>query len=293
MLLSELKHELGETPLSPERRFTLVASSGDVLKPRHISFAARTLVETPERVVNLWIQTECGASIISTFPSAELNRPGTLGLPFPGIMPLVVNYLGQACRPNESGQLVFSASWPSMIRTIWGQADRFRQLYFRRVPGYYGTNDGVRVDGEEFYWFMGRLDDAIKVRGQLLATSDIEAVLVAHPLVSEAVVVSVEAEDGEMLVAFLVLDKSIMEKSGAPNIAELKTELARSIEQRVGEFTVISEFIVAPELPRTRTGKIMRRVLKRIAVGDISGDEDLSHLANPGTVDELIRKRGL
>jgi acetyl-CoA synthetase len=160
------------------------------------------------------------------------------------------------------------------------------------VPGYFGTNDGVRVDGEEFLWFMGRLDDVIKVRGQSFATSEIEAVLVDHPLVSEAVVVSVDAEEGETLVAFLVFEKSIVEKSGEPDISELEAELTRSIELRVGEFTLISRFIVSPELPRTRTGKIVRRVLKRIAVGDISSDEDLSHLANPGAVDELIRKRG-
>ena len=292
IFLSELKRELGEAPLSPERRFALVASSGDVLKPRHISFAVRSLVAAPERVLNLWIQTECGAAVISTFPSAELNRPGALGLPFPGIEPLVVNYLGQVCRPNESGQLVFTASWPSMIRTIWAQNDRYRHLYFRRVPGYFCTNDGVRVDGEEFLWFMGRLDDVIKVRGQSFATSEIEAVLVDHPLVSEAVVVSVDAEEGETLVAFLVFEKSIVEKSGEPDISELEAELTRSIELRVGEFTLISRFIVSPELPRTRTGKIVRRVLKRIAVGDISSDEDMSHLANPGAVDELIRKRG-
>lgn len=293
ILLSELKRELGDAPLSPERRFALVASSGDVLKPRHISFAARTLVTAPERVLNLWMQTECGAAVIGTFPSAELNRSGALGLPFPGIRPLVVNHLGQACRPNESGQLVFSASWPSMIRTIWGQADRYRQLYFRRVPGYYSTNDGARVDGEEFYWFMGRLDDVIKVRGQSLATSEVEAVLASHPLISEAAVVGVEGEDGESLFAFLVLEKSIVEKGGEPVTAALEEELARSIERRIGEFTVISRFIVAQELPRTRTGKIVRRVLKRIAVGDITVGEDLSHVANPGAVEDLLRQRGL
>ncbi len=292
-LLAELKTELGDAPLSADRSFRFVASSGDVLRPRHISFSARSLTSSQERVLNLWVQTECGSAIVSTWPGAELNRSGALGLPFPGIRPLVVNYLGQPCRPNESGQLVFSSSWPSMIRTIWGQDERYRQLYFQRVPGYYSTNDGARGDGDGFYWFMGRLDDVIKIRGQSMATSEVEAVLIAHPFVAEAAVVSAEAEDGESLVAFVVLEKNAEISGGIFDFETLEEELADSIERRVGEHTLISHYIIAPELPRTRTGKIVRRVLKRIAVGDISGDEDLSHLANPGAVDELIKKRGL
>ncbi len=292
-LLAELKNELGDEPLSRDRSFRLVALSGDVLKPRHINFAARSLTTSPDLVLNLWVQTECGSAIISTWPDTELNRPGALGLPFPGIRPLVVNYLGQPCRPNESGQLVFASSWPSMIRTIWGQDERYRQLYFRRVPGYYGTNDGARVDGDDFFWFMGRLDDVIKVRGQSLATSEVEAVLIAHPSVAEAAVVSAEAEEGESLVAFIVLERTAVSGNGVFDSKTLEEELADAIERRVGEHTLISQYIIAPELPRTRTGKIVRRVLKRIAVGDISGEEDLSHLANPGAVDELIKKRGM
>jgi acetyl-CoA synthetase len=180
-----------------------------------------------------------------------------------------------------------------MIRTIWGQDERYRQLYFQRVQGFYGTNDGARADGEDFFWFMGRLDDVIKVRGQSLATSEVEAVLIAHPFVAEAAVVSAEAEDGESLVAFVVLEKNAEINRGILDIETLEEELADAIERRVGEHTLISHYIVAPELPRTRTGKIVRRVLKRIAVGDISREEDLSHLANPGAVDELIKKRGL
>jgi acetyl-CoA synthetase len=292
VFLSELKKEIDDSQRAPEKRFALVASTGDVLKPRHIGFAAQTLTSGPEKVLNLWVQTECGAAVIGTFPGAELNRPGALGLPFPGIEPVVVNNLGQACKPNESGQLGFRGSWPSMIRTIWSQDERYRQLYFRRVHGMYSTNDGARIDADGFVWFMGRLDDVIKVRGQSLATSEIEAVLVAHPQVTEAAVVSVEEENGETLVAFLVLDRSM---GGADQSAlhDLEAELTRSIERRVGEFTLISRFIVAQEFPRTRTGKVVRRMLKRIAVGDIGGDEDMSHLANPDAVSELIRKRGL
>ncbi len=142
-----------------------------------------------------------------------------------------------------------------MIRTIWGQDERYRQLYFQRVPGYYSTNDGARGDGDGVYWFMGRLDDVIKIRGQSMATSEVEAVLIAHPFVAEAAVVSAEAEDGESLVAFVVLEKNAEISGGIFDFETLEEELADSIERRVGEHTLISHYIIAPELPRTRTGK--------------------------------------
>lgn len=290
VILSALRRETGGAALS-ERRFRLLAASGDDLKPRHIQFAAQALVSSPERTLNLWVQTECGAALIGTWPDPGLNRPGALGLPFPGIEPVVLNSMTRDCRPNESGQLVFRSSWPAMIRTIWGQDERYRQLYFGRVPGYYGTNDGVRVDDQGFVWFMGRLDDVIKLRGQSLATAEVETVLAAHPRVAEAAVVGVEGEEGEAeIVAFLVLDVPI--ESGEEMLT-LEAELSRSIEGRLGEFALLSRYIIAPELPRTRTGKIVRRVLKRIVSGTISMDEDLSHLANPGSVEKLIRERGL
>ncbi|MDP2982793.1 MAG: AMP-binding protein [Candidatus Latescibacter sp.] len=292
-LLSELRRELNNGPLDIARRFSLVACSGDVLKPRLISFATQSLVSKPEHVLNLWIQSECGSAIIATFPYSELARSGALGLAFPGVEPLVYNYLSQICRPNESGHLVFKSSWPSMIRTIWGQEERYRQLYFQRVPGCYSTNDGIRLDGDGFYWFMGRLDDVIKVRGQSLATSEIEAVLVTHPLVSEAAVVSVEGDGGETLAAFLVMDQAMIDVNREIDKNSLESELSQSVIRRIGEFAAISQYIIAEELPRTRTGKIVRRVLRRIATGDITSNEDLSHLANPESVEELIRKKGL
>ncbi|MFA6471817.1 MAG: AMP-binding protein [Candidatus Latescibacterota bacterium] len=290
-LLHDLRLELNDIPLDNKRRFSLVALSGDVLKPRLISFASQCLVSKPEKVVNLWMQSECGSAIISTYPNRELNRPGALGLAFPGIEALVYNYLGEICRPNESGQLVFKSSWPSMIRTIWCQPERYRQLYFQRVPGCYSTNDGVRLDGDGFYWFMGRIDDVIKVRGQSLATSEIETVLVSHPEISEAAVVSVEGDDGESIVAFLVINNRLVDENEIDKDS-LESELSQSIIRRIGEFASISQYIFADELPHTRTGKIVRRVLRRIATGDITSSEDLSHLANPESVEEIIRKKG-
>ena len=254
------------------------------LTPRLVKFAGESLATGPERVLNLWIQSESGVALINTFAFDKLNRPGSLGLPFLGIETRNINHQGQACRHNESGQLVFASSWPGMIRSIWGQNERFLELYLQRVKGYFNTNDGVRVDNDGFYWFMGRLDDVIKVRGQSLATSEIEAVLMSHPMISESAVVSIGGEEGEEIIAYLVIEQT--EQNGYTSI---ESDLTGYIIQRVGEFAVPTRYIVTDELPRTRTGKVVRRLLRRIATGDIGADEDLSHVANPDAVKKLVK----
>jgi len=289
-MLASLKHELNENPLSDKGNFSLVACSGDTLTPRFVSFAGRALTTGAERVINLWIQSESGAALINTYSDSELNHPGALGLPFFGIEALTLSNLGEKCRINESGQLVFSASWPAMIRTIWGQANRFYELYFRRIPGYFSTNDGVRIDCEGFFWFMGRLDDVIKVRGQSLATSEIEAVLVAHPDISEAAVVSVGIEDIDNLYAFLVLESGKPENEEESVPSAFESGLNDYIAERIGEFAVPKRFIFTKELPRTHSGKVVRRILRRVVTGDISLDEDMSHVVNPESIEGLIRQ---
>ncbi len=288
-LLGILKRDEGSLG---DRRFIMVAVTGDILSPRIVSFAGDALTTGAERVVNMWIQSESGAAVITAYPTQSLNRPGALGLPAPGMKPVAVNYAGEPCRTNESGQLVVAGSWPAMIRTIWGQRDRFRELYFQRRPGTFATNDGVRQDGDEFFWFMGRLDDVIKIRGQSLATSEIEAVLVTNARVAEAAVVALSGAETENLTAFIVLDRNVPEPETTEDCARLEGELSASVAGRIGEFAIPNDYIFSRELPRTRTGKVVRRVLRRIATGDISRDEDLSHIANPHAVDELIRKRG-
>ena len=288
-MLASLRGELNGGGLPGGGKFPLIVCSGDVLSPRLVAFAGESLASGPERVLNMWIQSESGASLISTFPHHALNRPGALGLPQPGVTPRVLNTMGQACRPNESGQLVFEGSWPAMVRGIWGQTERYRELYFQRNPGFFSTNDGVREDNEGFIWFMGRIDDVIKVRGQSLATSEIEAVLVAHPDVEEAAVVTVVGEESGRLFAFIAVDR---EKTGSQALAALEADLSALISRRIGEFAVPNRFAFGRELPRTRTGKVVRRLLRRIATGDISIEEDLSHVANPGAVQELLQRKG-
>jgi len=283
--LAALKKELGTNPLSKDRRFPLVACYGDILAPRFVVFAGNSLTTGTERVINMWIQSESGAALINTYANAGCNSPGTIGLPAFGIKPRVINNFGEICRANESGQLVFEDSWPGMIRTIWGQPERFFELYFQRNAGYFETNDGVRVDCNGFFWFMGRLDDVIKVRGQSIATSEIEAVILSHPAVAESAVISIDGEADEEIIAYVVT-----EQSSESNYEKLVVDLTGYIERRIGEFAVPARFIFSEELPRTRTGKIVRRLLRRIADGTISSQEDLSHVANPHAVDKLINK---
>ena len=286
-LLSSLKQQLGTEVWPCESRFPLFASCGDMLTPRLVRFAGNSLVDEEHHVVNMWIQSESGTSLILAPARKDMQLPGTLGLPMPGISLRNINHFGENCRTNESGQLTFTHSWPSMIRTIWGQQERFEELYFRQQPGLYATNDGIRIDDNGFIWFMGRLDDVIKVRGLSLATSEIEAVLNAHHQVNESVVVSIQRDDIEILYAFLVTVES-----EAIDIQTLTSELSATINRRVGEFAVPNHFIITGELPRTRTGKVLRRILRRIASGEMSDREDLSHVANPDSVDKLLKNKG-
>ncbi len=289
-MLTTLKRELNDNRLTGERGFSIVACCGDVLTPRLVRFAGQALSVNADRVINLWIQSESGAAIINDYPSPELNRPGALGLPALGITPSALNTMGMKCRTNESGQLVFSTSWPGMVTTIWGQPDRYRELYFNRIPDHFMTNDAVRIDAEGFYWFMGRLDDVVKVRGQSLATSEIEAVIVGHSSISEAAVVSVPGEENDNLIAFISLEKKIVDSVDDAMSKKIEAELSDIIIARIGEFALPNRYVFARELPKTRTGKLVRRVLRRIASGDIAHDEDLSHVANPEAVKDLVER---
>lgn len=291
LMLTTLKRELNDNRLAGERGFSIVACCGDVLTPRLVRFAGQTLSVNADRVINLWIQSESGTAIINDYPSPELNRPGALGLPAFGITPSALNTMGIKCRTNESGQLVFSSSWPGMVTTIWGQPDRFKELYFNRIPDHFMTNDAVRVDAEGFYWFMGRLDDVVKVRGQSLATSEIEAVIVGHSSISEAAVVSVPGEENDNLIAFISLEHKIVDSVNNAMSKKIEAELSDIIIARIGEFALPNKYVFARELPKTRTGKLVRRVLRRIASGDIAHDEDLSHVANPEAVKDLVERK--
>ena len=205
---------------------------------------------------------------------------------------LVLNDAGEVCRPNESGQLVFASSWPAMVRGLWGQPERYWERYFSRIPGCFVTNDGARVDREGFFWGMGRLDDRIKVAGRSLSTSEVESTLAGHPRIAEAAVVGFSGDEGGSLVSFLVARELAVGEDEPPEAEGLRLELARYLQMRLGEFAVPARLVFVRELPRTRSGKVVRRVLRRIATGDVSQDEDWSAVANPGALQDLVRQSG-
>ncbi len=285
--LKEWINKIEKQPLKTDRRFSLVAACRDILTPRLCKRAGEVLAEQEQRVINLWIQSETGSALICTFPGKQLNRSGALGLPFPGVTPRVCDERGKRRGPNQGGLLVFAKSWPAMLRGIWGQTERFRELYFGRIPGNFSTGDAVRVDASGYYWFMGRRDDVIKVRGFSLRTSEVEAVLQSHPKVTQAVAIGIRADDSDQLVAFVVLSASLEQKVGEETLEE---ELSESIEARIGDFAIPRRFVFIGQLPRTASGKITRRVLRRIAAGELARNEDLIHVANRGSIDELIEK---
>jgi len=279
--LSAVQPELAQSPLAT--RFSSVACSGEVLAPRLVAGAATTLCDEPHQVLNMWLFAEAGAALVATLPAADLQRPGALGFALPGVEIGVRNDLGHPCKANESGQLLVAGSWPAMARGIWGQPERYRDLFLRRFPGWFHTSDGARLDSDGFFWFMGRLDDRVKVRGQSVATSEIEAVLVAHPGVTEAAVLGVRREGETELWAFVV-------PRGADTPASLANELRETVAHKLGAFAVPGRFSFAAELPRTRTGKVVRRLLRRVATGDYVGGDDLGHVRNPACLDEIIRR---
>ena len=286
-LISDLKEQLGKKALDTDRRFVLAACCGDALPPRLVSFAAGRLVEKPEQVVNMWVQNKCGAALINGYPARELNRPGVLGFGALGVEPLILNDFGKPCKTNVSGNLVFKHSWPAMGRPTFGAERHFIKTCLSKFPGYFHTFDGVRSDKDGFYWFMGRLDDVVKIKGQSLGTGLIESILMSHPMVDEAAVIGTPGGSGQELVVFLV--------TAVPHEAESEEqtfvrEINAYIAEKIGPFAVPEKIILARQLPRTGTGKLVRGMLRRIATGDGETIEDTSHLANAESIDDLIHR---
>ncbi len=263
-----------------------VMSTGASLRPVTVRRCARTLVSEPTRVTNLWSQTEVGGGLLATMPSSELNRPGALGLPLPGIEPRVFDDFGQTCKPNESGLLTFVPPWPALARAVGGQEERFSNLFFSLVEGMFSTRDGVRRDEDGFYWFMRRLDDRILIDGVAVSTSEVEVVLAHHEGVAEAAVVPLKTADGDRLAAFVVPIHQQREEES------FKVGLREQVRDAMGPAAVPSVLVLASALPRTKSGKVVRRLLRRLLSGEFSEGEDLAHLANPEVVSDLARRMG-
>ncbi|GIW43179.1 MAG: acetyl-coenzyme A synthetase [Candidatus Binatia bacterium] len=230
-------------------------------------------------IVDTWWQTETGGILISPLPGVTPTKPGSATLPFPGIEADVVSREGTPVAPNQGGYLVIRRPWPGMMRTIYGDPDRYVQQYWSQIPGVYFTGDGARRDEDGYFWIMGRIDDVVNVAGHRLGTMEVESALVSHPAVAEAAVVGRPDEiKGQAIVAFVTLE------AGHKPTEELRLELRDHVAKEIGAFARPEEIRFTDALPKTRSGKIMRRLLRDIAagketVGDTTTLEDLSVLA--------------
>ncbi len=237
-------------------------------------------------IVDTWWQTETGGIMIAPSPHATDAKPGSATKPLPGVQPQLVDAEGQVLEGATEGNLVIADSWPGQMRTVWGDHERFVQTYFTTYPGKYFTGDGARRDADGDYWITGRVDDVINVSGHRMGTAEVESALVAHAKVSEAAVVGMPHDvKGQGIYAYVTLNADT-----APS-DELRDELRRWVRKEIGPIAVPDALQFAPGLPKTRSGKIMRRILRKIAEGDTSSLGDTSTLADPSVVDALIRDR--
>ena len=238
-------------------------------------------------IVDTWWQTETGGILISPFPGATPIKPGCATLPFPGIDLAILREDGSPAAVNEGGYLVIKRPWPGLMRRVYGDPERFKNTYFVQYPGVYTTGDGARKDEDGYYWLMGRIDDVINVSGHRLGTAEVESALVSHDKVAEAAVVGMPHEiKGQGIYAFVTLN------AGEEKSDSLKKELVGHVRVEIGPIATPDKIQFADGLPKTRSGKIMRRILTKIAAGDVHELGDTSTLADPSVVDELVKGRG-
>ncbi len=258
----------------------LLGSVGEPINPEAWIWYSNVIGGKRCPIVDTWWQTETGAIMLTTLPGACYTKPGSTGLPLFGIDIAVVKDRGDECKANEGGKLVVRRPWPSMARTLWGDDERYRKTYWDVIPGVYFTGDGARRDEDGYFWVVGRIDDVLNVAGHRIGTAEIESALVSHPAVAEAAAVG-RPDDlkGQALVVFVTL------KAGQAAGKDLKAKLTEHIDKEIGKFARPDQIRFTDSLPKTRSGKIMRRLLKEVAAGaaetkgDTSTLEDLSVLA--------------
>ena len=261
----------------------LLGSVGEPINPEAWMWYYRVIGKEKCPIVDTWWQTETGGILITPLPGAMPIKPGSASLPFPGVEPIILNENGTPVGPNEGGWLCIKKPWPGMMCTIWGDAARFKETYFSKFPGYYCTGDGARQDKDGYYWLMGRIDDVIKVSGHRIGTAEVESSLVAHHKVAEAAVVPMpHSLKGEGIYAYVTL------KMGEKPSPELEAELKAHVRKQIGPIATPDVIQFADGLPKTRSGKIMRRILVKIAAGNTDNLGDTSTLADPSVVQTLV-----
>jgi acetyl-CoA synthetase len=264
----------------------LLGTVGEPINPEAWEWYWRIVGDARCPIVDTWWQTETGAAMITGMPGAIAMKPGSASLPMFGVVPQIVDAEGKVLDGATEGNLCLTQSWPGQMRTVWGDHDRFFQTYFTTYPGKYFTGDGCRRDEDGYYWITGRVDDVINVSGHRMGTAEVESALVAHARVAEAAVVGMPHEiKGQGIYAYVTLN------AGEPESEEARKELVQWVRHEIGPIATPDVIHFAPALPKTRSGKIMRRILRKIAEGDTSNLGDTSTLADPGVVDTLVATR--
>ena len=264
----------------------ILATVGEPINPEAWMWYYNVIGKAKCPIIDTYWQTETGGFVLTPFPGATPIKPGSATMPFFGIDPAIIREDGSPCDVNEGGYLVIKKPWPGLMRSVYGDASRFKKTYFERFPGVYTTGDGARKDEDGYYWLMGRIDDVIKVSGHRIGTAEVESAFVSHPKVAEAAVVGMPHPiKGEGIYAFVTL------KTGVEKTEDLKKELVAWVRKQIGPLASPDKIQFADGLPKTRSGKIMRRILTRISAGDIANMGDTSTLADPSVVDTLVKER--
>jgi len=264
----------------------LLGTVGEPINPEAWMWYHRLIGAEKCPIVDTWWQTETGGILISPIPGAIPTKPGSATRPFFGVEPLIIRQDGSECGVNEGGYLVIKKPWPGIMRTVYGDHERFKNTYFSQYPGYYFTGDGARKDEDGYFWLMGRVDDVINVSGHRIGTAEVESALVSHPSVAEAAVVGFPHDiKGEGIYSYVIL------RDGFTVSEELRKELVAHVRKVIGAIATPDRIQFAPGLPKTRSGKIMRRILRKIAQGDIENIGDTTTLADPAVVDALVADR--
>jgi acetyl-CoA synthetase len=265
----------------------LLGTVGEPINPEAWEWYYNVVGEGRCPIVDTWWQTETGGHMITPLPGAHALKPGAASFPMFGVKPGIVD--AETGKPLEGacqGALVIADSWPGQMRTVYGDHERFFQTYFSQYPGKYFTGDGARRDEDGYYWVTGRIDDVINVSGHRMGTAEVESALVEHDKVAEAAVVDMPHEvKGQGIYAYVTT------VAGTEDDDALRAELIRWVRKEIGPIATPDVLQFAPALPKTRSGKIMRRILRKIAEGDVGNLGDTSTLADPGVVEDLVANR--
>jgi len=278
----------GEEPVKRTSRATLrvLGSVGEPINPEAWLWYHNVVGEGRCPIVDTWWQTETGGILITPLPGATDLKPGSATRPFFGVKPIIVDAAGVELEGATEGNLCIADAWPGMMRTIFGDHERFAQTYFSTYPGLYFTGDGCRRDEDGYYWITGRVDDVINVSGHRMGTAEVESALVAHPKVAEAAVVGYPHDlKGQGIYAYVTLNVGVTASE------DLRKELVNWVRKEIGPIATPDLIQWSPGLPKTRSGKIMRRILRKIAANEFDSLGDTSTLADPTVVDDLIEHR--